>query len=288
VELRGAGIDSDILILGHTPAELIPCAQRHNITVTVASESAARAYNAAVTCGERLRCHLKIDTGMSRLGCSGTELVLEDYPNLRFEGVFTHLPVSDENSKNSREYTGAQIERFRAIAEHYGLPYSHCANSGGVVAYPASCSAPFNLARPGIALYGHYAGLELLPAMEWFAKIFQIHEVKIGDTVGYGQTWRARRASKIGVLGVGYADGYRRALSNVGEVFINGRRAPVVGRVCMDLTMIDVTEVPGAEVGSTAELFGRHVTVEEMAERLGTITYELLTNVGRRVTRVYK
>jgi len=287
IDLRDAGIKSDILVLGYSSVRELYHAMRYNITVAVVSEAAASEYNSAVPAEKKLRCHLKIDTGMSRFGVPGTELNISAYPNLQFEGVFTHLPVSDELSPESIEYTKIEIENFRHIAGYYNLPFSHCANSGAVASHPDSYAAPFNLVRPGIALYGHYDGLDLIPVMRLFTRIFQIHSVKPGDSVGYGQTWQALRDSKIAVLGIGYADGYRRALSNIGEVYINGCNAPIVGRVCMDLTMIDVTDVPNVEVGDIVEMFGENIKLESLAQKAGTITYELLTNVGKRVPRIY-
>jgi alanine racemase len=123
--------------------------------------------------------------------------------------------------------------------------------------------------------------------MSWYARVCQLHRVKAGESVGYGRTWIASRESRIAVVSVGYGDGLSRSLSNIGELWIKSRRAPIVGRVCMDLTMLDVTEVPGVEPGDIAEIFGTHIAVEEVAEKVGTISYEVLCNVGKRVPRVY-
>ncbi|MDR0819850.1 MAG: alanine racemase [Oscillospiraceae bacterium] len=291
VELRDAGfLQDELLILGYTPPEYVSELAERNITQTVVSLEAAAEYNSKLkTKNYKLRCHLKIDTGMTRFGVeeSGIADALS-YSELEFSGAFTHLPVSDEPDVESVMYTKMQIERFRQIAEPYNFRTLHCANSGGVLLHRDSYLAPFNMVRPGIALYGHFAGAdELRPGMTWKTRVCQIREIDAGTTVGYGRTWLAKRSTKVAVLSVGYADGLNRGLSNRGEVYINGALAPIIGRVCMDLTMIDVTDVPGVIVGSEAEIFGEHVSVAETAEKLGTITYELLCNVSKRVPRLY-
>ncbi|MDR2530297.1 MAG: alanine racemase [Oscillospiraceae bacterium] len=287
LELRDSGIGCEILVFGVTDPRYADVLAARGFTQTIASMELAEAYNSALT-RLRLKCHLKIDTGMTRLGIGEFERFnAKRFQNLEVDGAFTHLSVSDECNAESDDYTRTQIARFREIAPS-SARVLHCANSGGVCRHAESYAAPYNLVRPGIALYGHFAGAEgLKPAMTWKARVCRVRDVPAGTAVGYGRTWVVPTARRIAVLSVGYGDGFSRMLSNRGSVWIAGQRAPIVGRVCMDLTMVDVTEVEGVRELDEAELFGEHITVEEVANRLGTITYEVLCGVSARVPRIH-
>ena len=231
---------------------------------------------------------------MSRLGVTAAEFSelnnRRTSDKLRIEGAYTHLSVADVNDSDSALFTQEQIRRFKDIVSFSkgNHKYVHCANSGGILNHPGSCAQPFNMARPGIALYDSSYDLDLSPGMIWKTRVCQIREIEAGITVGYGRTWKSKNNARIATLSVGYADGLSRIASNCGEVSINGIRAPIVGMVSMDLTTVDVTHIPNIKVGDEAELFGGHILVAEAAEKLNTISYELLCSVGSRVPRVWQ
>jgi alanine racemase len=252
---------------------------------------------AAVVAGERVvRAHLKIDSGMGRMGVTEWELpealaVIADRPNLRIEALYTHLANADDVDD---PFSAEQIARFETLLktmEDAGLrvPLHHVANSAGMV---RGLVRPGDAVRVGLALFGAEPvhGWRLEPVMRWRTEIARLKEVPPGHPVGYGTTWRAGRPSRIATLPVGYADGYRRALSNRGEVLIRGRRVPVVGRVSMDLLTIDVTDVPEAKPGDEVVLMGRQggeeIAVEELAMKVDTIAYEVFCGITARVPRV--
>jgi alanine racemase len=300
LELRRAGIETPILILGFTPADLAPVLIEHDLAQTVFDGETARALaRASAGCARPLSVHLKVDTGMSRLGLvwRGPETLpaltaLCRLPHLRFEGLFTHLPVSE--AANDPE-TGAQIAALSLIrdalaAEGVRIPICHCANSGAVIQYP---KARFDMVRAGLLLYGltPEAGLagrmDLTPAMRLCSVVSQVKTIDRGAAVSYGRTFRAPAAMRVAVVAAGYADGYPRALSGRAHVWIAGRRAPVLGHVCMDMMIVDVSDVPGVRTGDPVVLFGPELSVDELAALSGTISYELICSVGRRVPRVY-
>ena len=298
VELRENGINLPILVLGYTAAEYTRQLIEYNITQNVIDHEIGCAYALeAERLGKVLKCHLKVDSGMSRLGFR------EDVPidkaaelltlrSLNFEGVFTHFAVSDINDD---EYTQQQYEvfinRVRELESLSGKKFEliHCANSGAMLNYEHTYH---NMVRPGIMLYGHYpdkdtAGIDIRPAMTLKTRIVQIKNVMPGDTVSYGRIWRAEKSAKIAVLSIGYADGLNRRLSDKAEFLLNGSRIRQIGRICMDMCMVDISEVPQAEVGDEVIIFGEELPIEEHANKLGTISYEMLCNVSVRVPRVY-
>ena len=303
-ELRKAGIRASILILGATAPELAGRLLELEVTQTVFDLDTARAFSeAAMASGKRLRVHVKSDTGMSRLGflCDEGHLThsAEEIaavcalPGLEPEGIFTHFADAD----GSEEYTMLQFTRFLEVLrllEERGVTFKirHCAASAAVLNYPCT---HLDMVRPGIALYGHYpdpacAGLDgpgLRPVMTLKTRIAALRELPAGACVSYGRTHTLSRDSRLAALSVGYADGFSRLLSNRGEVLVNGRRCPIVGRVCMDLCMVDVTDVPGAAVGDAVVLWDEALPLEEKAAAVGTIQYELLCGVSKRVPRVY-
>jgi alanine racemase len=246
--------------------------------------------------------HLKLDTGATRLGVRIEELkeTLEEFrnaPALALEGAGTLLanagdPVSPVTDQQLAAFRSA-LETFSS--QGFALRYAHVANSAATILRHDSC---FNLVRPGLALYGLppvpgvHEKLELRPVMTFKTRVMQVKRVPAGAGVSYGHTFVASKPSLIGVLRVGYADGYRRGLQHGGEVLIRGRRAPVVGAVCMDLTMVDLTDVPGASVGDEAILWGgsgeEAISVNDVARLVHTISYEMLCTVGKRVPRVYR
>jgi alanine racemase len=240
--------------------------------------------------------HVKIDTGMSRLGVLPADAPallrgLAEIDGVTVEGMLTHF--CNAESVEGRE-TARQLARFTelvGVLESARLRprFVHAANSAATLTAPA---AHFDLVRPGLALYGIAPAPELQgratlrPVMRFVSRVIALRRLPVGETVGYGATFTAERPTLIATLPVGYADGYPRALSNRGQVWMRGRRIPLAGRVCMDQIMIDVTDVPDAAIGDEAELWGRHLPVEEVAAVAGTIPYELVTRVGPRVPRI--
>ena len=301
-ELRLGGLKAPILILGQTPAEYAGELLELDVTQTVGDLCSAKALaGAAVKAGKRLKIHVKADTGMSRMGFLADEERLvqtaEDIaalcalPGLSAEGIFTHFSDAD----GSEEYTMFQFTRFLDLLntlEKRGVTFEirHCAASAAVLNYPCT---HLDMVRPGIALYGHFPapGMEhlcpLLSVMSLKTKVAAVRHLPEGACVSYGRTHTLKRPSRLAVLPVGYADGFSRLLSDQAQVVIRGKRAPIVGRICMDLCMADVTDIPDVEVGDTVTLYGDENPVENDADLVGTIQYELLCAVSRRVPRVY-
>ena len=302
-ELRHGGIDAPILILGHTPPEMVPELIRYHITQAVSARAKAEEYNAAASaCGGRLKVHIKVDTGMSRLGFlvrdehfdGGVEAIAAScaLPGLEAEGIFTLFAVSDEDDTDSEAYTREQFALFlrvvNALAERgRTFPIRHCANSGALARYPEMY---LDMVRPGIALYGVGADakrLGLRPVMTLKSSVSTIKIFDPGTDISYGRTYRAADKARIGVLPIGYADGLFRGLSNRLAVVTDQGPAPIRGRICMDMTMVDLTGLPDVKVGSEVEIFGRRQSVDHLAQLLDTISYELLCAVSKRVPRVY-
>lgn len=302
-ELRLAGIALPILQLGLTPADQTAVLIENRVTQAVWSEDAAQAFSReAQRAGGRLKVHLKLDTGMSRLGFQCDEVNFEAslealkrvcaLPGLEVEGAFTHFAVSDEDSEESRAYTQLQHQRFEAMLRRLeeagiSIPLRHCANSGATVGYPQFAHDMF---RPGIITYGighqaHLLGLK--PVMTLKTVIGTVKEFTPGTTVSYGRTFRAQRPSRVGVLPIGYADGLHRALSNQWRVWTPHGTAPIAGRICMDMCMVDLTDLPQVREGDEVEVYGPHNSVNDAAALTGTISYELTCAVSKRVPRIY-
>jgi alanine racemase len=245
--------------------------------------------------------HVKVDTGMGRLGVESQAVVsLLTSPcfkgPLRMEGLLTHLADADSPDPG---YTKTQIARFASVVEQVkaagiSIPLIHAANSAAVLCHP---EAHFTLVRPGLMLYGYHGtppgcpAPDLKPVLSLATKVVQIRTVASGESVSYNRTYVAARSSRIAILPVGYADGYSRLLSNRGHVLIHGRPARIVGRICMDMTMVDVTEIPAVEPGEDVILIGRQgaaqITADDLAGWMGTIAYEVLCGIGSRVPRRY-
>lgn len=294
-ELRDYGIDVPILLLGGMRPDEAPLAAEYSLTPCLFSLDVAKSLEAeSVKAGKKLPYHLKIDTGMARLGVrpeeSGTFLsALSEYKNIVMEGALTHLAHAFSESPDE---TRAQLLEFSGIVRRlrekgFTPRYVHAANSAAIQRYP---EAHMDLVRPGIMLYGSdgTSGLPLKPVMKLKSVVIQVRSVPAGTPVSYGGTFITKRPSVIATLPIGYADGYMRRLSNRAKVSIRGALAPVAGTVCMDLVMIDVTDVPGVSQGDEVVLFGDSlVSVDDVARWAETISYEVLSNTGKRVPRRY-
>ena len=304
MELRVNGISMPILILSHTPKEQVEHLIRYNITQTVTCEAKAEEYNAeAKACGGVLRIHIKVDTGMSRLGylCEGDhfERGIEgivhacSLPNLDAEGIFTHFAMSDEHDAESEAFTKHQFELFSQVIEGAEsklgrrFPLRHCANTGATAVYPQT---HMDMVRPGILLYGygeHAKMLGLKPVMSMKTVVSTVKTYAAGTHVSYGGLFTAEKRTRMGVVPYGYADGFMRYLSNRYSLMTKEGLAPIRGRICMDMSMIDLTDMPGVDVGDEVEVFGERNPIEVMADMAGTIPYELVCAVSKRVPRIY-
>ena len=302
VALREAGIRTPLLVMGTMPADEVATAIRYDLRATVDDTPAAAALeHEAALCSRPLEVHLKIDTGMNRLGVRAADagqaaVTVARMPHLVIEGAYTHFACAGH--EDGEEATGRQLLRFQqalaALAKAHVVPACvHTANSAAIVALGP---AHFNMVRPGLAMYGirpstAARAVPLRPALALKSRVVHLKRVPRGEGVSYGHTWRAERDSLLGLLPIGYADGYRRALSNCGQVRVAGRLCPVVGAVCMDATLVDLTDVPGAAVGMDAVLIEADndspLSARAVAALCGTIPYEILTGIGPRVPRVY-
>lgn len=302
-ELRRAGIRMPILILGHTPPEMVPQLIEYGITQTVSAWAKAQEYDAAAQkSGGILRVHIKVDTGMSRLGFlvrgrhfeGGVDAIARScaLPHLETEGIFTHFSSADEDDAASEAYTREQFGIFMNVLkalEEQGCTFAlrHCGNSGALARYPEMY---LDMVRPGIALYG--AGgdrdrLGLRPVMTLKSCVSTIKVLDPETDISYGRTFHTMKKTRVGVLPVGYADGLSRGLSGRMAVQTDYGPAFIRGRICMDMTMVDLTDLPDVHVGDAVELFGPRQRVDQLAEFLGTIPYELTCAVSKRVPRLY-
>ena len=299
--LRDGGVTKPILVQAAILPEEAEAVLDYDAQPAVGTFDVAEALDrAAAARGMVAPIHLKVDTGMGRWGVWHEELLpfLErvlDLEHVRIAGCCTHLPSAEED----RKFTDKQVRLFRGLVEGMrdvldGPILGHAANSMAVLAYP---EAHLDLVRPGLALFGLYptealrGSVHLEPALVWKTRVAQLRPVAAGRTVSYGRTHTTRQATRIAVLPVGYADGYPRALSNRSVVLVRGRRAPVVGRVCMDALLVDVGGVPDAHLGDEVTLIGRQgaeaISAEELARRAGTISYEIVARISDRVPRQY-
>ena len=302
-ELRRAGVRAPILILGHTPPSMVPQLVEYGVTQAVSGPEKARAYSGAATaCGGTLRVHIKVDTGMSRLGfqvggghfAAGVEAIAAAcaLPGLEPEGIFTHFAVADEDGGDSEAYTRAQFRLFTRVLDALAaggrsFALRHCANSGALARYPEMY---LDMVRPGIALYGvggDAGRLGLRPVMRLKSSVYAVRTLDPGTDVSYGRTYRTPGTARIGVLPIGYADGLFRGLSNRMSVVTDQGPAPQRGRICMDMAMVDLTGLPGVRAGDEVEIFGCRQRVDDLAAALNTIPYELTCAVSKRVPRVY-
>lgn len=304
VNLRENGIDKPILILGFVNVDEYENLLRNEVTATVFDyETAAELDEVAGRLGKKALCHIKVDTGMRRIGLepdkSGVEIVknIKKLGNLDVQGIFTHFATSDEADKSRSERQLHKFNSFVDMLKNEGITfqYVHCANSAAVIDMPDTYK---DMVRLGIAMYGMYPSTEvdmervqLKPALKLMSHVTYVKEVPEGEEVSYGGTFVTKRPSVIATVAVGYGDGYPRALSSKGYVLINGKKAPIIGRVCMDQMMVDVTDIEGVGRDSLVTLIGRdgdeEITVEEIAALAGTFNYEFVCNLNKRIPRNY-
>lgn len=301
--LRAAGIVEPILILTRTDPSEAETAVRLGLSVTVDGPELARAMGAAAARqGRPARVHVKIDSGLHRLGIAPEDALdlvrdLSAVPGLELEGIYTHFASADGLDP---AFTKEQLGCFEAVVEKleeagYVFGLRHAANSAATLGHPAS---HLDMVRVGLSLYGASPtgeapkGLELVPALSLRARVVRVFELSAGESIGYGQTWRASGRTRVAILGAGYADGISRAVSNGGRVLIQGREVPIIGRVSMDLTAVDITATPWVGVGSVATFFGtdgpHEISLHRFALQAGTIAHEALSLIGGRVARVYR
>ena len=305
LELRRGGINMPILVLGHTPPEYTNMLIDNRITQTVSCLAKAVEYSTAATAlGATLKIHIKLDTGMSRLGflCSGAyfeegvQNVVDSckMPGLDPEGIYTHFAVSDEEGPDNEQYTREQFKLFMAmidaVRERGGVEFRirHCANSGAVVNRPETA---LDMVRPGLLLYGYgdtSGRMGLRPCMRLVTTVSTIKFYEPGTSVSYGRRYTTDRRMRMGVLAIGYADGLPRLISNKCSFAARGGFAPQRGSICMDMCMADLTDLPEVDVGSEVEIFGERNNIYKLSDAAQTIPYELLCAVSRRVPRVYK
>jgi len=303
IELRKAGIDDPILVLGYTPKEGVETAIRHHITLTIFSDEMIESiHQEGMRLGEICKVHIKVDTGMGRIGLPPEEvssfiLQLQRSPWIKVEGIFTHFATADEKDKS---FTMQQYNTFQHVVEQakkiVDIPYIHVANSAALIDLP---DLNQTMGRLGISLYGLLPSREvsihpeqLKPVMSLKTKIVYLKKLKPGQTVSYGATFKAKKETLVATLPIGYADGLSRSLSNKGYVLVQGQKAPIIGRVCMDQTMIDVTHIPHVSLYDEVVIFGmqqgQYLSIDEHAKMLNTINYELVTFVGKRIPRIYR
>lgn len=312
IELRNAGIIAPILVFGYVHPERVDRAVDLNLTLSVYDLAMARQLSdQAAAAGKSLDVHLKVDTGMGRVGrivpnpsasdpfrIAIDEIeAIQALPGIQLKGMYTHFASADEADKT---YTLGQILRFEAVISSLKqkgirIPICHAANSAGIIAFP---QAHFDMVRAGISLYGFYPSPEmdqtrvlLRPAMTLTSIVSAVREVPRGFKVSYGMTHETQQPTRLASVPIGYADGFSRAFTNSGQMLVKGTRAPIVGRVCMDQTMIDVGHIPDVAAGDEVVIFGcqgtERLSADEQAGRIHTIHYEMVSALTRRVKRVY-
>ncbi|HQD51173.1 MAG TPA: alanine racemase [Defluviitaleaceae bacterium] len=303
-QLREEGFNVPILILGYTPAEQAGELVSYDLIQTVFSFEMAKAISdSAVKQNKKAKIHLKIDTGMSRIGFKPdkesikTIKEINQLPNINIEGIFTHFSSADEADTSFTQQQFSIFNAFIKALEEEGLkiPVKHCSNSAG---FMLDEKMHMNLIRPGIIIYGLYPSNEvnkekihLKPAMSLKSQVVFVKEVEENTPVSYGRKFITSKKTKVATIPVGYADGYSRRLSSSGRVLINGEYAPIIGNICMDQFMVDVSHISDVEVGTEVVLIGQQghnsISAEEIADIIGTINYEVVCMVGKRIPRLY-
>ena len=308
IQLRRGGIRGPILILGYTPPELADSLVAYGLRQEVHSLEYARQLQARLSGSKRrLRVHIKLDTGMSRLGFFAYDhpktvdelRAVAEMNELQIEGVFMHFPVADSLSADDEAFCRTQYARFTAMLDALKAvgvepELRHCCNSGASILYPQYA---MDMVRPGIATYGILPSeelrgrIDLRPVMQLRSTIFQIRDYAPDITISYGRTYRTEAPTRVAVVGIGYADGLPRSFSNRISFLLHGKRVPQIGRICMDMCMVDVSSVPEAKVDDIVTVFGEDngasIGVDAMAAELGTIPYELLCGINKRIPRIY-
>lgn len=309
-QLRNNGINRPILILGYTPVNMVCELARLNISQAVFSEDYAKDLASFASKNNvKVKVHIKIDTGMSRIGfvfkdkkSSATTIkqLIEicNLNSLIIEGIFTHFAVADEFDKGLNT-TNRQLSSFNEVCkilkdENIDIKIKHCSNSGGILNYP---QANLDMVRAGIILYGLFPSdniknkMDLRPAMSLKTVISQVKTIPKGTTVSYGEVFTAERDTKIATVPIGYADGYLRSLSGRASMLVNGKKALVVGRICMDQTMLDITDIEDVTENTVVTVFGKEadseIKIEELAKLSQTINYEILCLISKRIPRIY-
>lgn len=306
VELRENGISAPILILGYVSPSQYGDLVEYDITQTIDSYAQALALEKeAARQNRKAKAHLAVDTGMTRIGFQVTEhdadeaAKIADLPHIELEGMFTHFSCADQEDKT---YCSMQMEKYdkmTALLAERGvtIPFRHICNSAGIMEFD---DHRFEMVRSGIITYGIYPSeevkkerLDLIPALSWKSHVIHVKEVGPGIGVSYGATYVTEKPmTRIATVSAGYADGYPRALSNQGCVLIHGKKAPIIGRICMDQMMVDVTDIPDVQVEDVVTLVGTDgdetITIEEIANPAARFDYEMLCDISSRVTRVYK
>ncbi len=302
IELRQRGIRSPVVVLAGVYPDQMEDIEKYDLTPVICeSEVLTRLKKLAKKRKRPLNFHLKVDTGMGRVGFLASETAswlshLSGLEELKLQGVFSHFSRAESVS---HKYTKKQLESFRQVlqvlqANGHQPNYVHLANSAAIITLP---EAYFTMVRPGLMLYGIYPSPEMVneislkPVLTWKTSIQQLKKVPKGFSISYGQTFTTQRESMIATLPLGYADGYKRSLSNRGAVLVRGQRAPIIGTICMDLTMVDVTDIRGVNQGDEVVLLGQQkdaaISADEMASWANTISYEILTSISARVPRIH-
>jgi alanine racemase len=304
VEFRKAGIDKPILILGVTNKDQYEQVVKHNVTQTIFTYESAKLLNEECKKQDKnAKVHIKIDTGMGRIGLKDDEKSIKvikkiaKLSNIDIEGIFTHFANADEKNKFRAHQ---QLFKFNAFLEHLkengiDIPIKHMSNSAATIDIPES---NMDMVRCGIATYGLYPSnevnkenVDLTPAYSLRSRVTYVKEVPFGVGISYNSTYMTNKNTKVATIPVGYADGYARSLSSKGRVLINGQSAPIIGRVCMDQFMVDVTDIDSVKEGDIVTLVGRdgeeYISVEEIAALAGSFNYEFVYDIGKRVPRVY-
>ena len=303
MELRRAGFYSPILILGHTPVSAFPAAVQAEIRPTIFHyEDALALSNEAARQEKTAAFHFAVDTGMSRIGFQVTEedadlcAKIAGLPYLQAEGIFSHFATADCKDLSKSHRQAELFDRFVEMLEARGvkIPLRHMDNSAGLMNFENH----YEMVRSGIVTYGLYpsedvakAHLNIRPALQWLSRVTHVKELPAGREISYGGTYVTTKPTRVATVPVGYADGYRRSLSGKFYVLIRGKRAPILGRVCMDQMMVDVTDIPGVSLNDKVVLVGRsgeeQITVEQIAAAADRFNYEFICGISRRVPRVY-
>ena len=306
VGLREQGIKGEILILGYSAPSYAETLCKYDLTQAVVSEDYAEALAQSK---KQPKCQFAIDTGMNRIGLNADRveecenIIRKYYHRLIINGIFTHLCVADTDNEEDVAFTHAQLKKFSSLTERLSdlnLPFQHCLNSAGGLRYvnesPTSRGG-VRIVRLGIILYGLKPDKDMAlpvgirPALTWKSVVSMVKEVHPGETIGYGRSFKVEKPMRLATVTTGYADGFDRHLSDGGFVLIKGQKAPIVGRICMDQTMADVSHIDGVKMGDRVILLGTQesitYTADDMAEQLGTIGYEVVCNISKRVQKYY-
>jgi alanine racemase len=302
IKLRQGNVKTPILIFCCVLPEQAETVVQYDIAQTICDLDVCKSLSdAAKRFGKVAKVHIKVDTGMGRIGIAYDKAVefikqVLQIPHIAVEGIYTHFASADTD----REFTELQIDRFRSVISYLNeigihIPIRHAANSAGVLNFP---SAYFDMVRPGLAIYGLYPcdnpvkQVELKPALSLKTRVVYLKELPAGHSVSYGRTYITNKPNKVATLAIGYGHGYNRKLSNKGEVLIKGKRAQIIGLICMDQCLCDVTDIPDVSVGDEVVLIGKQgdeqITADEIADKIGTISYEVVCGIHSNVPRIYK